>query len=38
MMGLIFSCIGDALLVWPAYFIEGMTAFGVAQVNCLKWT
>lgn len=30
--GLLFSCLGDALLVWPQYFLHGMTAFGVAQV------
>ncbi|KAI5732585.1 hypothetical protein M8J76_001941 [Diaphorina citri] len=31
-LGLLFSCLGDALLVWPNYFLEGMIAFGVAQV------
>ncbi|XP_066999139.2 lysoplasmalogenase TMEM86A isoform X2 [Anabrus simplex] len=30
--GLLFSCLGDALLVWPHYFIHGMSAFGVAQL------
>lgn len=30
--GLAFSCLGDALLVWPHYFIHGMAAFGVAQL------
>jgi uncharacterized membrane protein YhhN len=24
--------VGDALLVWPQYFIYGMGAFGVAQI------
>lgn len=30
--GLLFSCVGDALLIWPEYFLHGMAAFGVAQV------
>ncbi|XP_049837832.1 lysoplasmalogenase-like protein TMEM86A isoform X1 [Schistocerca gregaria] len=30
--GLAFSCLGDALLVWPHYFLHGMAAFGVAQL------
>jgi uncharacterized membrane protein YhhN len=30
--GLLFSCLGDALLCWPQYFTHGMTAFGVAQI------
>jgi len=30
--GLLFSCMGDALLIWPQYFMYGMGAFGVAQI------
>jgi len=30
--GLVFSCVGDALLIWPNYFMYGMGAFGVAQI------
>lgn len=30
--GLIFSCIGDALLTWPSYFIWGMTFFSLAHI------
>ncbi|XP_076652485.1 lysoplasmalogenase TMEM86A [Halictus rubicundus] len=30
--GLIFSCIGDALLVWPSCFIGGMCMFALAQI------
>jgi uncharacterized membrane protein YhhN len=30
--GLLFSCVGDALLIWPQYFIYGMGAFAVAQI------
>ncbi|CAK9826990.1 Lysoplasmalogenase-like protein TMEM86A [Anthophora retusa] len=30
--GLIFSCIGDALLVWPNCFIAGMSMFALAQI------
>lgn len=30
--GLLFSCVGDALLIWPQYFMHGMAAFGVAQI------
>jgi Predicted membrane protein len=30
--GLLFSCVGDALLIWPQYFTYGMAAFGVAQI------
>lgn len=29
--GLIFACVGDALLVWDSYFLHGMFMFGVAQ-------
>uniref|UniRef100_A0A8D8XB54 lysoplasmalogenase n=2 Tax=Cacopsylla melanoneura TaxID=428564 RepID=A0A8D8XB54_9HEMI len=32
LLGLMFSCLGDALLVWPNYFLEGMLSFGVAQL------
>lgn len=32
MFGLAFSCLGDALLIWPQYFVHGMAAFGVAQI------
>ncbi|XP_012286518.1 lysoplasmalogenase-like protein TMEM86A [Orussus abietinus] len=30
--GLVFSCIGDALLVWPGLFLPGMGMFALAQV------
>ncbi|XP_060830356.1 lysoplasmalogenase TMEM86A isoform X2 [Bombus pascuorum] len=30
--GLIFSCIGDALLVWPSCFTPGMCMFSLAQI------
>ncbi|XP_033216216.1 lysoplasmalogenase-like protein TMEM86A [Belonocnema kinseyi] len=30
--GLVFSCIGDALLVWPNLFTAGMAMFSVAQI------
>nr|CAD7196538.1 unnamed protein product [Timema douglasi]CAD7400578.1 unnamed protein product [Timema poppensis] len=30
--GLVFSCVGDALLVWPHYFLHGMAAFGGAHL------
>lgn len=30
--GLVFSCIGDALLVWPNCFTAGMAMFSVAQI------
>ncbi|XP_077288030.1 lysoplasmalogenase TMEM86A [Arctopsyche grandis] len=36
LIGLIFSCLGDALLVWPHYFLHGMGAFSVAQVFYIK--
>ncbi|XP_076069041.1 lysoplasmalogenase TMEM86A-like isoform X2 [Oratosquilla oratoria] len=32
LLGLIFSVIGDAFLVWDEFFLHGMAAFGVAQV------
>uniref|UniRef100_A0A1B6LWI5 lysoplasmalogenase n=1 Tax=Graphocephala atropunctata TaxID=36148 RepID=A0A1B6LWI5_9HEMI len=31
LFGLVFSCFGDALLVWDDYFLHGMFAFGIAQ-------
>lgn len=30
--GLVFSCLGDALLVWPNCFIAGMIMFAIAQI------
>lgn len=30
--GLIFSCLGDALLVWPSCFLPGMCMFAIAQI------
>ncbi|XP_011692392.1 PREDICTED: lysoplasmalogenase-like protein TMEM86A [Wasmannia auropunctata] len=30
--GLVFSCLGDALLVWPNCFAAGMCMFAVAQI------
>ncbi len=33
LVGLLLSCLGDALLVWPNYFLHGMMAFGAAQVR-----
>jgi len=34
--GLVFSCIGDAFMVWSTagYFIPGVAAFASAQVHC----
>lgn len=32
LLGLLFSCVGDACLVWPEYFLHGVIAFGVAQI------
>lgn len=32
LIGLIFSCVGDALLVWPCCFVWGMLSFGIAHV------
>ncbi|XP_035708406.1 lysoplasmalogenase-like protein TMEM86A isoform X1 [Folsomia candida] len=34
--GLLFSCVGDALLIWPEYFLHGMAAFGVAQIFYIR--
>lgn len=31
-VGLLFSCVGDACLVWPEYFLHGIVAFSVAQI------
>lgn len=31
--GLLLCCIGDALLIWPQYFLLGMIAFAVGHVN-----
>ena len=36
LMGLMFSCLGDAFLIWPSHFPHGMAAFGIAQVNRLQ--
>ncbi|KAL7289801.1 hypothetical protein TKK_0016203 [Trichogramma kaykai] len=30
--GLVFSCLGDALLVWPSCFVFGMIMFAIAQI------
>ncbi|KAH0551999.1 lysoplasmalogenase-like protein TMEM86A [Cotesia glomerata] len=30
--GLIFSCLGDALIVWPNLFVAGMSMFAIAQI------
>lgn len=30
--GLLFSCFGDACLVWPEYFVHGIGSFAVAQI------
>ncbi|XP_064480680.1 lysoplasmalogenase TMEM86A-like isoform X2 [Ornithodoros turicata] len=32
LFGLCFSCLGDALLVWPSGFLAGMLSFGVAHL------
>lgn len=32
LIGLILSCIGDALLVWPKYFLGGMLSFALAHI------
>lgn len=36
LLGLSFSCLGDAFLIWPTNFIHGMAAFGIAQVTLYK--
>lgn len=36
LLGLLFSCVGDACLVWPEYFLHGIVAFGVAQVIFIR--
>lgn len=35
-LGLLFSCVGDACLIWPDYFFHGVVAFGVAQIIFIK--
>lgn len=32
LIGLVFSCMGDALLVWPSSFLPGMLSFGIAHL------
>ncbi|KZR97424.1 Transmembrane protein 86A, partial [Daphnia magna] len=32
LIGLIFSCIGDCLLVWREFFLHGMVAFGIGHM------
>ncbi|KAJ8676657.1 hypothetical protein QAD02_012444, partial [Eretmocerus hayati] len=32
LIGLVFSCFGDAFLVWPSCFIIGMSMFAIAQI------
>lgn len=32
LVGLMFSCLGDALLVFHDYFLHGMAAFGIAHL------
>ncbi len=32
LIGLIFSCLGDGLLVWREFFLHGMLAFGVGHI------
>lgn len=36
LVGLLFSCVGDACLVWPEYFLHGIVAFGVAQIVFIR--
>lgn len=37
LLGMVFSCLGDALMVWkPRLFIHSMVAFGIAQVIYVK--
>ncbi|XP_011298013.1 lysoplasmalogenase-like protein TMEM86A [Fopius arisanus] len=30
--GLVFSCLGDAFIVWPNFFLLGMAMFAIAQI------
>ncbi|CAH0395737.1 unnamed protein product [Bemisia tabaci] len=32
LLGLIFSCIADAFLIWPDYFVHGMAVFALAHI------
>lgn len=36
LVGLLFSCVGDACLVWPEYFLHGIGAFAVAQILFIR--
>lgn len=36
LVGLIFSCFGDAFLVWPDYFEVGILMFAIAQFSYAK--
>ncbi len=33
LFGLVLSCLGDALLVWPTFFLWGMLAFGLVFIS-----
>ena len=36
-IGLIFSCIGDALLIWPdKHFVTAMVSFGIAHISYIR--
>ena len=35
-LGLTFSCIGDALLIWDHHFVPGMIAFALAHICYIK--